>query len=198
MFASKKFFSNLNGMLNFVWYTGIAVSVIVFIATAVFLFASLSGSNLETPAVSFRAGNFSYRFNTKYLELMNLETISNQYREAQMGSLLTVDTWEKKCYESLYNVKFPPSRQSDIRQGNPVYYVFTSDIPWNFSGIFVLKNVPMFPVAFSLLVLSFLFFGMIILFNVREILSFNSSMNLFSAKCSLHIKYIPSFYYQRQ
>lgn len=195
-FTIKPLFKNLSGILIFAWYTGLAVSAIAFIAIVIFLFSSFSNSNLNIPAISFRAGNFSYKFNAKYLEVINTSDIIRRYRQRQMGDLLSTDTWEKKCYESLFDFKFPPPPKfSGIKMdGNtPGYFLFDNNITWNFSGIFELRNVPIFPIAFSIMIISYLFFSLIILFNVRSILSVNSAENLFTMNSSKCIKYIGVF-----
>lgn len=188
---------NIKGILNLFWYTGIAITAITLILVIMFLGASYGSFEARIPTISLKSGSLSYRFNTKYLEVISPKDIVKQYKQLEMGKLLRTDSWEKHGYESLYNLKFPPPPQypagKKVSGDFPVFFSFDNDIPWNFSGIFELKNVPVFPIAFSLLVIFFLLFAMVILFNVKKLLTINTAENIFSINSSKYIKYI-SFY----
>ncbi|HEX2868539.1 MAG TPA: DUF2975 domain-containing protein [Ignavibacteriales bacterium] len=204
--------SGLSRVLNITWYSGIAISSVLFLLVCSFLVVTFGDFNVNVPPITYESGSYTYRFNNKYLHIIKNDELVKEHLRKEMNlftgrnDTLGATAFFNNLYKSLYGVARLKSPQRMKQAGNHEYY---SDLMFADSTSFLnvseerpeslplmttsyseIKYAPQFVISLSILVLSYAFFGLMIIFNARKILLAVKADNLFSRNNSESIKFI--------
>jgi|GEM_PF-5422056 len=191
----RRGFSKLSVVVNVSWYAAITAAIMLFIGSVFYLYCSLSGSDIDFPAVTFKHDIYSYSFNTKYLAIYNLDEILEEFIEHETGDVLTSShtryrNWKMPYLQSLYDLPPIPEIFRNSLKNSRVRVSINENYPFLISTFAKVKNEPEFIVSIFLIITSYLFFGLMIIYNIRKIISAENPVIMFTNDNSDSIKYI--------
>lgn len=210
--TSSPLSANLSRVLNITWYSGIAISSVLLLLVCSFLIVTFGDFNVNVPPLTYESGNYTYHFNNKYLHIIKNDELVKEHLKKEMrlftgrNDTSAATAFFSNLYKSLYGVEGLKYPQRTKSAGNHEYY---SDLKFDDSTSFLnaseerpeslplmttsygqIKHNPQFIVSFSILVLSYAFFGLMIIYNARKILFAAKADNLFKRENSKSVKFI--------
>ncbi|MGE5431870.1 MAG: DUF2975 domain-containing protein [Syntrophomonadaceae bacterium] len=185
--SSSPLSARLSRILNVTWYSGITISSVLFLLVCSFLVVTFSDFNVNVPTLTYQSGSYTYRFNNKYLHIIKNDELVKEYLRKEMQMFMFTSrndtsagmTFFNNFYKSLYSNSF---LNTSIKTQESLPLMTTSYRETKYAVQFI--------VSFSILVLSYAFFGLMIIYNAKKILIGEKAENLFGRGNSEPIKFI--------
>ncbi|MGE5353792.1 MAG: DUF2975 domain-containing protein [Acidobacteriota bacterium] len=210
--SSTPLSANLSRVLNITWYSGITISSVLFLLVCSFLVVTFGNFNVNLPPLTYESGNYTYRFNNKYLHIIKNDELVKEHLRKEMqlftsrNDTLEATAFFNNLYKSLYGVtrlKYPQKVKlannheyySDLKFEDSTSFLNVSEerpesLPLMKTSYSEIKYAPQFIISLSLLVLSYAFFGLMIIYNARKILFAVKADNIFNRNNSDAVKFI--------